>query len=58
MSFHHTRKQAKANRRKVFPTAVSWGIVLGYVTAAPVSPGPPRTAFWFVRFWFVRKVLI
>ena len=47
------RKQAKANRRKVFPTAVSWGIVLGDVTAAPVGPGPPRTAFWFVR-----KVLI
>ena len=43
------RKQAKANRRKVLPTAVSWGIVLGYVTAAPVSPGALRTAFWFVR---------
>ena len=38
------RKQAKANRRKVFPTAVSWGIVLGYVTAAPVSP---LTSLWW-----------
>ena len=43
------RKQAKANRRKVRPAAASCGIVLGYVTAAPVSPGALRTAFWVLR---------
>ena len=43
------RKQAKANRGKVCPAAVSLGIVLGDVTAALVSPGALRTAFWFVR---------
>ena len=48
-SHRFSRKQAKANRRKVFPAAVSCGIVLGDVTAAPVSPGALRTSFWFVR---------
>ena len=43
------RKQGKANRRKVCPAAASCGIVLGYVMAAPVSPGALRTAFWVLR---------
>ena len=43
------RKQAKANGRKVCPAAMSCGIVLGYVMAAPVSPGALRTSFWVLR---------
>ena len=39
------RKQANPEGRKVNPTATSCGIVLGYLTAVPVSPVALRTAF-------------